>query len=81
MRHEFTPDEIEDLQDQGLAWDFLFELGTSSAPFTHAVRLIAPYDLQGRYAIVQPTLVGCISSAWGPFGRLSPRAFPHASRR
>jgi hypothetical protein len=35
------------------AWDILFELGTSIAPFTHAVRLVAPYDLRGRCAIVQ----------------------------
>jgi hypothetical protein len=33
--------------------DILFELDTSSAPFTHAVRLVAPYDLRERCAIVQ----------------------------
>jgi hypothetical protein len=53
VRHEFTPDEIGDLHDRGLAWDVLFELGTSRAPFTHAVRLVAPHDLRERYAIVQ----------------------------
>lgn len=53
VRHEFTPDEIGDLHDRGLAWDVLFELGTSRAPFTHAVRLVAPDDLRERYAIVQ----------------------------
>jgi hypothetical protein len=53
VRHEFTPDEIGDLHDRGLAWHVLFELGTSSAPFTHAVRLVAPHDLRDRCAIVQ----------------------------
>ena len=53
VRHEFTPHEIEDLRDQSLAWDILFELGTSNAPFTHAVRLVAPHDLRGLCAIVQ----------------------------
>jgi hypothetical protein len=37
-----TPHEIGDLHDRGVAWDILFELGASSAPFTHAVRLAAP---------------------------------------
>ena len=53
VRHEFTPHEIEDLRDQSLAWDILFELDTSSDPFTHAVRVVAPYDLRERCAIVQ----------------------------
>jgi hypothetical protein len=53
VRHEFTPGEIRDLHDRGLAWDILFELGTSSAPFTHAVRLVSPNDLRDRCAIVQ----------------------------
>jgi hypothetical protein len=53
VRHEFTPDEIGDLHDLGLGWDVLFGLGTSRAPFTHAVRLVAPRDLRDRSAIVQ----------------------------
>jgi len=53
VRHEFTPHEIGDLHDRGLAWDILFELDTSSDPFTHAVRVVAPYDLRERCAIVQ----------------------------
>jgi hypothetical protein len=48
-----APDEIGDLHDLGLGWDVLFELGTSRAPFTHAVRLDAPRDLRDRSAIVQ----------------------------
>jgi len=53
VRHEFTPREIGDLHDRGLAWEILFELDTSSAPFTHAVRLVALHDLRERCAIVQ----------------------------
>ena len=53
VRHEFTPDEIGDLHDRGLGWDVLFELGTSSFPFTHAVRVVSPHDLRDRCAIVQ----------------------------
>ena len=53
VRHEFTPDEIGDLHDRGLGWDVLFELGTSSAPFTHAVQIVSPHDLRDRFAIVQ----------------------------
>jgi hypothetical protein len=44
---------LGDLHDRGLAWDILFELGTSSAPFTHAVRIVSPHDLRDRPAIVQ----------------------------
>jgi hypothetical protein len=53
VRHEFTPEEIGDLQDRGLEWDVLFELGMSSPPFTHAVRIVSPHDLRDRWAIAQ----------------------------
>jgi hypothetical protein len=51
VRHEFIPHEIGDLHDQGLAWDLRFELGTSSIPFTLAVRIVSPHDLRDRCAV------------------------------
>jgi hypothetical protein len=42
----------------GLAWDVMFELGTSTATFTHAVPLVPHHDLRELCAIVQPPAVG-----------------------
>lgn len=54
-RQVFNPEQLAELEAQGLAWEEppLRELGSDFAPYTHVIRLTGPSNLSDAWALAE----------------------------